>query len=155
MDFVTPMVAVGAMSDALDDLGLQAKRIGAALSLSPVALDVAVAHHCLLEIKDRVALPHEAIAAAVAFIAEQVREGRRVLIHCEMGVSRSPSLAICYLHECCGMSIETAIGHVKSVRPSADPHPALIASIREYYGQCHEDAAWATVPARHCGAVSR
>lgn len=147
MDFVTSMVAVGAMSDALDERDLQVKRIGAVLSLAPAALDASITHHCVREIKikDRAGLPFDAISTAVAFISHQVRERRRVLIHCEKGISRSPSIAVCYLHECCGVSIETAISHVKRVRPCADPHPALIASIRDYYGQSLNHSAWAPV----------
>lgn len=133
MNFITPMVAVGDLGAALDHRLLRAQRIEAVLSLAPLSLDGVIAHHLLLEVADRVPLPGDVIAASMAFIDRHVAGGRRVLVHCEQGISRSPSLAVCYLHEARGMTLEEALAHVKSVRPIAEPHPELMGSIRDYY----------------------
>jgi protein phosphatase slingshot len=68
----------------------------------------------------------------VAFIDEARRLGP-VLLHCVAGISRSPALAICYLHERHGMSLLAARDHVRSRRPVADPHPLFLRVIQEYY----------------------
>ena len=68
----------------------------------------------------------------VAFIDEARRRGP-VLLHCVAGISRSPALAICYLHERHGMSLLAALVHVQSRRPVADPHPLFLRVIQEYY----------------------
>ncbi|MEK7206217.1 MAG: dual specificity protein phosphatase [candidate division NC10 bacterium] len=68
----------------------------------------------------------------VAFIDEARRRGP-VLLHCVAGISRSPALAICYLHERHGMSLLAALAHVRSRRPVADPHPMFLRVIQEYY----------------------
>ena len=133
MNFITPLVAVGALGDALDLAVLKEQGIEAVLSFAPVNLDGAVEHHLQLEIADRVPIPFDIITVALAFIRHHVEQDRRVLLHCEMGISRSPSLAICYLHESQGMPIEDAVRHVKFVREQAEPHPLLMESIRGYF----------------------
>jgi protein phosphatase slingshot len=70
----------------------------------------------------------------VAFIDESRRRGP-VLLHCVAGISRSPAVAICYLHERHGMSLLAALNHVRSRRPVADPHPLFLRVIQEYYLQ--------------------
>lgn len=153
MDFVTSWLAIGALSDALDTDSLRACRISAVLSLMPVELHGAVSHYRVLQVEDRLALPPGAIAGAVEFIRHHVNDGRRVLLHCEQGISRSPSIGACYLHECCGLSLDEAMAHVKRVRPCSDPHPALIASIREYYGRRRKGPVRDPFPVPHRGAV--
>ncbi|HET6718129.1 MAG TPA: aminotransferase class I/II-fold pyridoxal phosphate-dependent enzyme, partial [Rhodocyclaceae bacterium] len=51
------------------------------------------------------------------------------------GISRSPALAACYLHEYAGRRLADALVEVGRARPIADPHPALLASMREHYGE--------------------
>jgi predicted protein tyrosine phosphatase len=133
LSFITAMVAVGDRGVALHPRRMLESRIEAVLSMEPVNLDGLIAHHLHLDVADRVPLSFETIAAAVAFIDGHVGQRRRVLVHCAMGISRSPSLVVCYLHQSQGMTIDEAVAHVKSVRPSADPHPELIESIRAYY----------------------
>jgi histidinol-phosphate aminotransferase len=135
MSFITPMVAIGDLGAALDHRLIRTGKIEAVLSMAPVDLRGVVTHHLRLDVVDRGPLPFHTITTAVAFIDGHVRQGRRVLLHCEMGISRSPSLAVCYMHELQGMTIDEALAHVKSIRPRADPHPDLMGSIRAYYRQ--------------------
>lgn len=74
----------------------------------------------------------EFLPGVVAFIDGAQRLGP-VLLHCVAGISRSPALAICYLHERHGMSLPAALDHVRSRRPVADPHPLFLRVIQEYY----------------------
>lgn len=133
MDFITAQIAVGSRANAEDAASLAARGIDALLSLVPTPRPAPVSRQLCLDVCDREALPADAIAEAVAFLDQQVRRGRRVLIHCEMGISRSPALAACYLHEALGMDLDAALLHVRSRRPIADPHPALLKSMREHY----------------------
>jgi protein-tyrosine phosphatase len=129
------MVAVGEIGDALDHDLLAKQEINAVLSLAPVCLAGVVEKQLQLEVADRVPLPFAIISTGIDFIKHHVQCGQRVLLHCEMGISRSPSLAVCYLHETQSLTIEAAIKHVKTVRPKAEPHPELIESIKSYYQQ--------------------
>ena len=64
---------------------------------------------------------------AVRFIDLHIQAGA-VLIHCQAGVSRSPSVAIAYLMST-GMSRAAAISLVRSKRPEADPWLPFLAEI--------------------------
>jgi predicted protein tyrosine phosphatase len=63
--------------------------------------------------------------------------GARVLVHCAMGISRSPSLVIYYLMRARGMTLREAYAHVKRQRPETFPNSAfmqqLIAAERAVY----------------------
>jgi hypothetical protein len=74
----------------------------------------------------------EYLPGVVAFIDEARRQGS-VLLHCVAGISRSPALAICYLHERCGLSLGEALDHVRSRRAHANPHPLFLRLIQEFY----------------------
>ncbi len=74
----------------------------------------------------------EFLPGVVAFIDEARGRGP-VLLHCVAGISRSPALALCYLHERHGLSLLTALDHIRSRRPVADPHPLFLRVIQEHY----------------------
>jgi histidinol-phosphate aminotransferase len=133
MDFVTPWLAIGGSGEAADAALRNAHGIDAVLSLLPVDFD-AGARHLTLPVADRVGLPASSIRTVTAFIEAQRRAGRKTLLHCQMGISRSPALAACYLHEYAGRGLGDALREVGRARPIADPHPALLASMREHYG---------------------
>lgn len=134
MDWVTPWLAVGSRADAADGAVLQAAGIDALLSLAPLARPPEVGLQLSLAVADRVALPGATIRTAVDFMRSCVAAGRRVLVHCEMGISRSPALAACVLHEHLGLPLDAAVERVCVARPVAEPHPALLEAIRAHYG---------------------
>ncbi len=74
----------------------------------------------------------EFLPGVVAFVDEARRRGP-VLLHCVAGVSRSPALAVCYLHERHGLSLPEALDHVRSRRVQANPHPLFLRVMQEYY----------------------
>ena len=133
MDFVTDMVAIGDAEDLCSVDGLRRQRIGAVLSLARLDHPLISVPHVLIEVADRQALSVGDLEAAVHFVKSHVDAGRRVLVHCRSGISRSPALIACYLHECMGWSIDEALVRVKGARPQADPHQALLKSIRAHY----------------------
>lgn len=134
MDFVTDQIAVGSRADAEDGAALLERGIDTLLSLAPVERPVGIARQLCLDIRDRQALAGEAIDEAVAFLQAQAGRGRRILVHCEMGISRSPAVAAAYLHAALGLDLEAALAAVRRRRPVADPHPALVESLGRHYG---------------------
>ena len=50
-----------------------------------------------------------------------MRQGHIVYVHCNMGVNRSPSIVIAYLHWVVGWDLEKATDHVMKCR-SCDPY---------------------------------
>ena len=125
-------LAVGSRGSAEDGATLLSQGIGAILSLTATVPGLKLPHHTV-EIQDRYPLPSGAIRESVGFIDYYRQRGRRVLVHCEMGISRSPSICACFLHESEGLALEEAHQQIKIHHPIADPHPVLLASIEEYY----------------------
>jgi histidinol-phosphate aminotransferase len=72
------------------------------------------------------------IGECTQFLHEQLRSGRRVLIHCAEGISRSCVIGAAYLYEC-GMSLDDAMGLIRSKRPIVAPSPSLLRALRDYY----------------------
>lgn len=134
MDFVTSQLAVGSRDDALNSAALSACGIDTLLSLAPLARPVGVAQQLSLALEDRVALPGALIDEAVHFLLDQTARGHRVLVHCEMGISRSPAIAAAYLHLAQGLALDQALRCVQAARPIAEPHPALMASLLSHFG---------------------
>ena len=146
MEFVTPLLAVGGREDAEDGAALREAGIDTLLSLASVARPRDVGLQLSVAVADRVALPDATIRAAVDFLAQRTTAGHRVLIHCEMGISRSPALAACFLHECTGLALDEAFARVSAARPVAAPDAALVASIRSYYAAPRPARLGAAVP---------
>ncbi|HSH31353.1 MAG TPA: dual specificity protein phosphatase, partial [Candidatus Saccharimonadales bacterium] len=55
------------------------------------------------------------------FIAEQIRAGGAVYIHCRLGEGRGPTVAAAYLISQ-GMRPEDALAHLRRFRPFARPN---------------------------------
>lgn len=125
-------LALGSRGCAEDRATLLDYEIGAILSLTATAPGLQIPHHTV-EIQDRHPLPSGVIRECVDFIDYHEHQGNRVLLHCEMGISRSPAICACFLYEREGISLEEAHYRTKVRHPIADPHPVLLASIEEYY----------------------
>ena len=54
-------------------------------------------------------------------LGELLDEGRTSYVHCNVGVNRSPSTVISYLHWSLGWILDDAEQHVRKCRPICDP----------------------------------
>ena len=88
---------------------------------------------CDLPMPDGHTVTAEQLATATRFIHQHVRAHRRVLVHCQEGISRSVTMVLAYLIEYAGLSLAEAAWLVVRKRPMAEPHPALLASLVETY----------------------
>jgi hypothetical protein len=59
-----------------------------------------------------------------------VSNGKKVIVHCFAGISRSVSVVITYLMVYKGWSYELAFQHIKLRRPKINPHPNFIPILR-------------------------
>jgi hypothetical protein len=62
----------------------------------------------------------------VAFVCGQLERGRRVLVHCEHGIGRSATLALCVMVSC-GEAPLDALERMKQRRAVVSPSPAQFA----------------------------
>jgi atypical dual specificity phosphatase len=134
MDFILDRLAIGDLSDAKDAAILLESGITAILNVAKEAHhepDATRFDYYKVAIDDGQAMDFSHLSEAVEFIHSRIRQGK-VLVHCLMGVSRSSTIVLCYLHEC-GFSLREAMNLIKKKRPDAQPHIALYNSVREYY----------------------
>ena len=124
MDYILDRLAVGDIDDARNI----PKEITAILNCSEEH-DTSREGIAYFEIPlvDFQPIDPEYIPKAVAWIKETIVD-RKILVHCNAGIGRSPSIVICYLHEI-GFGFEEAVKLVKSKRPYAVPHGDLRSAI--------------------------
>lgn len=73
----------------------------------------------------------EQLGEGVAFIAEEVAQGRGVYIHCGAGVGRAPTMAAAYLVST-GLAPDEAWARIRSVRPFIRVKPGQIEQIEHF-----------------------
>ena len=57
------------------------------------------------------------LPACVDVLRELIEQGHAVYVHCNMGMGRSPSVVIAYLHWVGQQDLDEAFGHVSRCRP--------------------------------------
>lgn len=71
------------------------------------------------------------VVKGVTFGSNAIRAGQNLLVHCQLGLSRSPAMAIGSMIKA-GDAIEGAFNRAKQVRPRIDPNPLIIQYIDEH-----------------------
>lgn len=66
------------------------------------------------------------------FIDEAHAKGGKVLLHCKLGVNRSPTVTIAYLMRKEGWNLRRAYEWVKQKRPQISPHEKYLNQLRQY-----------------------
>ncbi|KAJ1934074.1 tyrosine/serine/threonine protein phosphatase [Linderina pennispora] len=75
---------------------------------------------------------HKYFDECFAFIDAARSRNENVLVHCQLGVSRSASLVIAYVMRTLGMGFSAAYEYVQSRAPCISPNLSLIAQLCEY-----------------------
>ncbi len=131
---IRPWLHVGKFVETLDADLLHARKIGAMLQLAESAPQTGVATR-FIHVEDGEALPAALLREGVDFVRLQKSLGRKVLVACAAGVSRSTTFAIAALKEEEGLSVIEAYRELKAKHPLAQPHPTLWASLCGFYGE--------------------
>ncbi|GIX73777.1 dual specificity protein phosphatase 19 [Caerostris darwini] len=74
---------------------------------------------------------------------EFIDDGRQegcVLVHCNAGVSRAPTIVLAYLMKQCNMTLKEAFNLVKSVRPCIRPNDGFMRTLEEYEKEIHDSS---------------
>jgi Dual specificity phosphatase, catalytic domain len=136
MDMVVDGIWIGGRRDALDHAHCQTTGIEAVLQLygpEPEALAFPFAREVRsLFVIDGEPLPASALSAGVGFIQAQRAQGRRLLVTCGAGQSRSAVFVAAHLYEQ-GTELLEAFSTLMSRRPQILPHPVLLRSLVNYY----------------------
>ena len=93
----------------------------------------------MVDANDPTFFAKEMIDQALDFIDEYLSKGERVLVHCNQGESRSPSIALIYLASRTGVlpkdSLEEAETKFTTLYPRYNPKPGLREHIRQNWAQ--------------------
>lgn len=129
---ISKQIFVGSTSDAGDRLLLEKHDIESVFSFELVSVPSFIKAHFYMETADRQAARQDFLGNGFGFVYSQISLGRNVLIHCQEGISRSPSFTAGYLCLTQGISIQEAVSMVKSKRCVASPDPIFLASIDDF-----------------------
>ena len=88
-------------------------------------------NYCYLPVDEFTAPEINQLKEGVEFIKGQVKEGRKVYIHCSEGISRAPTLAVAFLIST-GMTLPDAIALVKKSRPFINILPVQMECLSRY-----------------------
>jgi predicted protein tyrosine phosphatase len=127
---------LGDLADAFDKEALAAQRITYVLSLTIDAETMeneAICAHKIVAMTDS---PDEDIGkhfdTCFNFIEKASASGGRVLIHCNMGVSRAPTIVIAFLMKNHNYSYPNALEYIKSKRPIVSPRLTFLFVLEAY-----------------------
>jgi len=138
MQSVRPWLYVG-NHFATEDLNLLSKHgIGAMLQLFNSVQQPGIAS-LYIPVEDGYPLIPAVFSMGVSFVRSQKADGKRVLIACGAGISRSTSVAIAILKEEEGLSLSEAFLAVRAANPRALPDQIHWESLCMHY---HEDTSF-------------
>jgi len=129
---ITDNLYVGRYRDTVNLTLLRAHNIDAMLQLAE-RIEQPGIEVLYLDVEDGEPLPAEKLCQGVSFVQDHLAAGRRVLIACGAGLSRSVAFAIAVLHEKEGISLLDAFNSIHSIHPDALPHYELWHSLCECY----------------------
>ena len=68
-------------------------------------------------------------------------DGKKILIHCAAGISRSPTILAAYLMRSRGMSCDEALGFIRHARPIVDPNIGFVIQLCAYEARLRQRSA--------------
>jgi dual specificity phosphatase 12 len=74
---------------------------------------------------------YDTFLPACQFIDTAIKGGGNVLVHCLMGISRSPTIVAAYLIWAQNMGVDDALKILKGLRPIVDPNDGFLKSLRQ------------------------
>lgn len=84
-----------------------------------------------LPFEDGLPVPVRKFDSIIDALAENIRWGS-VLIHCNQGVSRAPSIAAAWMHVVGFRNIDTALDEIRRAHPDIWPSEILLESLRRH-----------------------
>jgi len=92
------------------------------------------------ELQGALDVEHENLAvyfpAIFKFMREAIKNGGKILCHCEAGCSRSPTVIIAFLRATGAFdSLQHAYDYVKAKRPWINPNAGFIQQLREFFSE--------------------
>ncbi|KAA5549289.1 dual specificity protein phosphatase family protein [Adhaeribacter rhizoryzae] len=129
---IRPWLFLGKYRDTFELPPLQAQQIGAMLQFAG-RVEYPEIQTLYIPIEDGVPVQREILEKGVQFILSQQQEGKKVMVSCGAGISRSVTFIIAALKETEDIPLLEAYQVVLNAHVGALPHPALWQSLCNYY----------------------
>ena len=91
-----------------------------------------IEYHRIVCYDDEMAPLHKHFDEASEFIHERIQQGKRVLVHCQAGVSRSATICMAYMIRYHHLSWSAAYMCVKDARPRIHPNFGFLTQLKNY-----------------------
>ena len=135
---ITPRLHVGGQYRRRGWSTLESRGITAVVNLriefDDAEAGIAPEHYLYLPTDDDHAPTLEALSTGVAFIAEEIKGGGAVYVHCGSGIGRAATMAAAYLIDS-GLTPDEAWARIRKDRPFIRPTPPQLQQIEHYAGQ--------------------
>ncbi|MFC3070403.1 protein-tyrosine phosphatase family protein [Phenylobacterium soli] len=142
LSWVTPQLAVGGALPRGGAAALAAEHgVGAVIDVRAETCDdahemtLAGLRFLHLPTEDHAAVDQPMLDDGVRFARLAAAEGRRLLIHCEHGIGRSATVALCVMVDRGFQPLE-ALARAKNVRALVSPSPAQYEAWTAWLGRC-------------------
>ncbi|TKX73625.1 protein phosphatase [Halorubrum sp. GN11_10-6_MGM] len=126
MDEVAEGLFVGTASDAEDESLLRNRGVDVVVSLTHDDPNTGAVARVDIPMLDGPRNEYGAFADAAEAVVERREAGRRVLVHCSAGASRSPAVAAAAMTRLTDRDLGEAFERVLGRRAAVDPHDALV-----------------------------
>ena len=134
MNQIRPWLYIGKYRETKDLFLLEFHQISAMLQLAELVEHAGIIS-LYLPVEDGVPLPEPMLKKGIDFIMNQKDKGRKVMVSCGAGISRSTMFAIAVLKEIEQLNLSNAFREIKLHHPETMPHPALWESLCEYFNE--------------------
>ena len=134
MDEIRPWLYIGSVRDTSNESYLKHRSIQAMLQLAAKVEQPGI-KILYLPVEDFAPLQFDLLKQGVAFIREQKKLGRPILVACGAGINRSSTFCTAALKEVEGLSLFDAFKEVKRKHPESLPHEPVWESLCKYYGE--------------------
>lgn len=125
---------VGKFVDSINEVLLQNHDIGALLALHDPVTPSGIPY-LFVPFIDGEPLHIPALETAISFVRAQAAEGRRVLVACSAGISRSPSLATAVIKIQENRTLLDSLHEVRAKHPRAMPDHIHWEGLCAYFGE--------------------
>lgn len=132
MNSIRDWLYIGKYRDTLDSTLLATHKIGAMLQLAEAVKHPDI-ESLYLPVDDGIPIADHYLQQGIDFVLAQKRLGRKVLVACGAGMSRSAAFALAALKEDESLGLLAARHDVKSHHPDTLIHPALWESLCAFY----------------------
>ncbi len=135
MNQIRPWLYLGKYKETKDLYLLKTHNISAMLQLAELVEHPGILS-LYLAVEDGVPISPQILKTGIEFVKSNKNAGRKTLVACGAGISRSAAFAIASLKEIEQTSLLEAYHEVKQHHPETLPHPLLWKSLCGFY---HED----------------